>query len=97
MDKFYKYSIITIVAIVAICMAMGYVGYIVGGNKATDDQVNNLGGGGHTYSPFTIEGFGENGEYIGFCAAGCVGGFIVGYIFPTLFGNKTSPRRIDQK
>ena len=95
MDRFYKYCIITIVAIVAVCMVMGYVGYIVGGNKATDDQVNDMGGGGSTYNPFTIEGFGENGEYFGFFAAGCAGGTIVGYIFPTLFGNNTSLRRKD--
>ncbi len=95
MDKFYKYSIITLVAIVLVCMAMGYIGYKVGGNKATDDQVNELGGGGKTYSPFTIEGFGENGEYVGFGAVGAAGGFVVGYIFPTLFGNSTTSRRKD--
>jgi hypothetical protein len=95
MDKFYRYSIITIVVIVLVCMAMGYVGYTVGGNKATDDQVNELGGGGTTVSPFTIEGFGENGEYVGFGIVGAAGGFVVGYIFPTLFGNTNTQRRKD--
>ena len=85
MDKFNKYALITLIAIVGVLLAMAYIGYQVGGNAATDDQVNDKAGGGKTYSPFTIEGFGENGEYVGFCAAGCVGGFIVGYIFPTLF------------
>jgi hypothetical protein len=95
MDKFNKYAIITIIAIVAVCLVMGYIGYQVGGNAATDDKVNDKAGGGTTYNPFTIEGFGENGEYVGFCVVGCVGGFIVGYIFPTLFSNNTLPGRKD--
>jgi branched-subunit amino acid permease len=93
MDRFTKYALITIVAIVAVLVAMAYIGYQVGGNGATDDKVNDKAGGGTTYSPFTIEHFGEVGEYFGFCAAGCVGGFLVGYIFPTLFNSNTESRR----
>jgi hypothetical protein len=93
MDKFNKYALITIAVIVAVLVTMAYIGYQVGGNAATDDQVNDKAGGGTTYSPFTIEGFGENGEYVAFCAAGCVGGFVVGYIFPTLFESNVGSRR----
>jgi hypothetical protein len=93
MDRFTKYALITIVVIVAVLVAMAYIGYQVGGNGATDDKVNDKAGGGTTYSPFTIEYFGEVGEYFGFCAAGCVGGFLVGYIFPTLFNSNTESRR----
>ena len=85
MDKFYKYSIIAIVAIVVVCTVMGYIGYQVGGNAATDDQADTQAGGGTAYSPFTVEnlGLGENNEYVGFFIAGAVGGFFVGYIYPT--------------
>ena len=89
MDRFNKYALMTLILIVSVLLVSAYVSYHVGGNSATDDNVNNKAGGGTTYSPFTIEGFGENGEYVGFCLAGCVGGFIVGYIFPTVF--KQSP------
>ncbi len=93
MYKFTKYALIAMVVIAVVLLTMAYIGYQVGGNKATDDQVNNKAGGGSTYSPFTIEGFGENGEYVGFCIAGCVGGFLVGYIFPTfMLQSKTESR-----
>jgi hypothetical protein len=93
MDKFTKYALITMVVIAAVCVTMGYIGYQVGGNAATDDQVNDKAGGGTTYSPFTIEGFGENGEYVAFFVAGSAGGFLVGYIFPTfMLKSKTESR-----
>jgi hypothetical protein len=85
MDRLYKYAMITMVAIVFVCVVMGYIGYQVGGNAATDDQVDEQAGGGTSYNPFIIQnlGFGDTNEYIGFFAAGAVGGFLVGYIFPT--------------
>ena len=46
MDKFNKYAIITMVVIVAVLLAMAYIGYQVGGNAATDDKVNDKAGGG---------------------------------------------------
>jgi hypothetical protein len=90
MDRFTKYALLTMSVIVLVMVVGGYIGYTVGGNAATDDIVNDLGGGGTTYSPFTIEVFGEEGEYVAFFIAGGVGGFIVGYIMPSLF-NKNTP------
>jgi hypothetical protein len=85
---------------VAVLLVSAYIGYQVGGNAATDDQVNDKAGGGTTYSPFTIEnlGLGDNNEYVGFFAAGAVGGLLVGYIFPTFMSKsaKVEPgRRIE--
>jgi hypothetical protein len=96
MDKFTRYALIAMVAIVLIMTASAYVGYKVGGNSATDDNVNNKASGSSTtvyYNPFTIEHWGVHGEYVGFFAGGCVGGFLVGYIFPTVFKSTTLPRR----
>lgn len=96
MDKFTKYALIAMVLIVAIMMVSGYVGYRVGGNVATDSKVNDKASGSTTttyYNPFTIEHWGVIGEYVGFFAAGCVGGFVVGYIFPTVFGSNAVSRR----
>ncbi len=95
MDKFTKYALITMVVIVAVMIVGAYVGYAVGGNAATDDIVNDLGGGGTTYSPFTIEAFGEEGEYVAFFIAGAVGGFIVGYIMPSVFNKSTTSGRVN--
>jgi hypothetical protein len=87
MDRFTKYALITMVFIVAIMAVSAYVGFIVGGNVATDDKVNNLAGGGTAYSPLDIAKLGLTGEYIGFFIAGAVGGFIVGYILPSVLNN----------
>jgi hypothetical protein len=96
MDKFTKYALIAMVLIVAILTTSAYVGYIVGGNKATDEQVNNAASGSTAttyYNPFTIEHWGVTGEYVGFFTAGCVSGFLVGYIFPTVFKSNVASRR----
>jgi hypothetical protein len=92
-DKFTKYALITMVLIVAIMTVSAYVGFIVGGNVATDDKVNNMAGGGTAYSPLDIAKLGLTGEYLGFFIAGAVGGFIVGYIFPTILNNNAFSRR----
>ena len=48
------------------------------------------------YNPFTIEHWGVHGEYVGFFAAGCAGGFGVGYMFPTVFKTNPMSRRKNQ-
>ncbi len=94
MDKFIKYALIAWVLALTIMTISGYIGYQVGGNSATDDNVNDAAGGGtEPVSPFTIEPFGETGEYVGFFIVGAVGGIVVGYLLPGLFNNKTIARR----
>jgi hypothetical protein len=93
MDKFTKYVLIALAVALLVMTVSAYVGFMIGGNAATDDIVNDLGGGGSTYSPFTVEALGEYGEYIGFFTVGAVGGFIVGYILPSVFNGKTASGR----
>jgi hypothetical protein len=96
MDKFTKYALLAMAIIVVVMLASAYVGNMVGGNVATDNKVNNAASGNSTttyYNPFTIEHWGVNGEYLGFFAAGCIGGFIVGFIFPTVFKSNLTSRR----
>ena len=93
MGRFTKYALVTLVLIVSIITVSAYIGFIVGGNGATDDKVNGMAGGGSTYSPFTIERFGEIGEYSGFFTAGAASGFIVGYILPSVLNNDAVSRR----
>ena len=93
MDKFTKYALLTMVLIVSIMTISAYIGFIVGGNAATDDKVNDMAGGGRTYSPFTVEPFGEMGEYVGFFTAASAGGFIVGYLLPSVLSNNAVSRR----
>lgn len=98
MDRFVKYALIVMVAIVLVMLASAYIGYRVGGNAATDDKVNAAAGsnGDTYYNPFTIEHWGVHGEYVGFFAAGCVGGFLVGYFYPTVFKSYITSRRKNQ-
>ena len=96
MDRFTKYALLATVIIVAIMTISAYVGYFVGGNAATDDTVNNAASGSSTtvyYNPFTIEHWGVHGEYVGFFSAGCLGGLLVGYLFPTVFKSNIGSRR----
>ena len=92
-DRFTKYALITMVLIVVIMVVSAYVGFIVGGNVATDDKVNNMAGGGTAYSPIDIAKLGLTGQYVGFFIAGSVGGFIVGYIFPSILNSNAFSRR----
>jgi hypothetical protein len=94
MDRFTKYALVTMVLIVAIMTASAYIGYIVGGNKATDDSVNNLAGGGTTYLPFNFAKLGYTGQYIGFFIAGAIGGFIVGYIVPSVLNSSLDSQKV---
>ena len=99
MDKFNKYALITVTVIVSVLLVSAYVSYQVGGNKATDDSVNNKASGDKApvyYNPFTIEHWGVHGEYEGFFAAGCAGGCGVGYMFPTVFKTNPMSRRKNQ-
>ena len=84
------------VLVVAVAIVSAYVSYSVGGNTATDDRVNSAASGSDTeahYNPFTIEPWGEHGEYVGFFSVGCAGGFLIGYLFPIVFASNLVSRR----
>ena len=96
MDRFTKYALLAMVLIIAIMTVSAYVGYMVDGNAATDDTVNSAASGSSTtvyYNPFTIEHWGVHGEYIGFFSAGCLGGLLVGYLFPIVIKSDIVSRR----
>ncbi len=90
-DKFTKYALIAMTTIVAILLVSTYVGYLVFGSSifetkyltVIEDQARALGlAFGHV-----IE-LGEAGEYVGFSLAGVISGFVIGYLFPTIFEQK---------
>jgi hypothetical protein len=93
MDKFTKYALLIMTLVVVIMLISTYVGSVVfkGTMEGTDANVNNS-ASSHTSSwfgfGFTADAFGQMGEYIGFSAAGAVGGLIVGYSYPALFPKK---------
>ena len=93
MDKFTKYTLILMTAIVIAMLASTYVGYMVFGSSifetryltVIEDQARQLGVTiGH---PIEL---GIEGEYIGFTLAGVVAGFIIGYLIPSVFGKETN-------
>jgi ABC-type cobalt transport system substrate-binding protein len=96
-DRFTKYALLAMTVIVAVMMVSAYVGTAVLGQEmgGTDASVNEAAGESEPVLPFTIGPLGENGEYLGFGMAGVVGGFIVGYMIPSIFGKNTPSRRDD--
>lgn len=92
MDKFTKYALLTMTIIVAVMMVSAYVGTAVLKQEmgGTDATVNEKAGESEPVLPFTIGPLGEMGEYLGFGMAGVVGGFLVGYIVPSIFSKNTS-------
>jgi hypothetical protein len=91
MDKFTKYALILMTAIVALMLVSTYVGYITFGSSifqtryltVIEDQAKQLGlAFGH---PIEL---GIEGEYIGFTIAGIISGLIIGYLIPSVFSTK---------
>jgi hypothetical protein len=90
-DKFTKYALTTMIAIVAVMMVSTYVGYLIFGSSifetryltVIEDQARQFGlAFGH------IIELGETGEYVGFTLAGVVAGFVIGYLMPSVFEHK---------
>ena len=89
MDKFTKYALITMFAVVAGIMLSTYVGFLVFGPSIfetryivlIEEQAKSLG----LVFGHVVE-LGETGEYVGFTIAGAVSGFIIGYLIPSVFG-----------
>ena len=89
MDKFIKYALLTMTAIVVAMLISTYVGYMIFGSSifetryltVIEDQAKQIGVTiGH---PIEL---GVEGEYVGFTLAGVIAGFIIGYLIPTVFG-----------
>ncbi len=91
LDKFTKYALITMFAIVAGMLISTYVGFSIYGNSifetryitVIEDQAKNLG----LIFGHVVE-LGEAGEYVGFTIAGIISGFVIGYLLPSVFGRK---------
>lgn len=90
-DRFTKYGLLTMIAIVAVLVISTYVGYLIFGSSifetkyltVMEDQARQLGlAFGHV-----IE-LGETGEYVGFTLAGVIAGFVIGYLIPSAFGRE---------
>jgi hypothetical protein len=91
MDKFTKYALLTMTAIVVVMLITTYVGYTLFGSgvfqtrylTVIEDQARQLGLTiGH---PIEL---GMEGEYIGFGLAGVAAGFVIGYLIPSVFDGK---------
>ncbi len=97
MDKFTKYTLLTMTAIVLAMLISTYVGYMIFGSSifetryltVIEDQARQIGVTiGH---PIEL---GVGGEYVGFTLAGVVAGFIIGYLFPSVFGSTNIKEKV---
>jgi len=91
MDKFNKYALTACAVMCIIIIGFYYTGLALGlpglGGGA-DDTVNNLAtasGGGVAHDSWYYVS--QNGEYVGFCTIGIVGGLFVGYLYVMVFEN----------
>jgi ABC-type cobalt transport system substrate-binding protein len=95
MDRFTKYVLVVMLVAVAAIVVSTYIGvYVFGGSMETkymaiiEEQAQELG------LPFShVVELGETGEYVGFTLAGAIGGFIIGYLIPPIFEQKTEKQR----
>jgi hypothetical protein len=94
-DKFTKYALITMSAIVTGLIVSTYIAFIIFGSSifetryivVIEEQAKQLGlAFGHVVE------LGEMGEYVGFFIAGALSGLIIGYLIPSIF--ETSHRQV---
>ncbi len=91
LDKFTKYALIAMFTIVVGMLVSTYIGYSIYGSSifetryitVIEDQARNLG----LMFGHVVE-LGVIGEYVGFTVAGCAAGLVIGYLFPSVFGQR---------
>jgi len=83
-DRFTKYALLTMTIIIAIMLVSTYVGVNVFGGKmgGTDSAVAS--GGFSLLTHYTMVD-----EYVVFTIGGAAGGLLVGYLLPSVFGQKS--------
>jgi hypothetical protein len=91
MDKFNKYVLLACAVMCVIIISFYYIGFALGlsglgggADDAVNDAATAAGGGvGHS-SWYELT---QNGEYVGFCSIGIVGGLAAGYLYAAVFEN----------
>lgn len=90
MDKFTKYALLLMTASVAAMIIATYIGVFIFGGKMETKYVSIIEGEAENMglSFGHLVELGEEGEYVGFAAAGAISGFIIGYLIPPIFENQ---------
>jgi len=85
-DKFTKYALATMFAIVAALVVNAYVGVVVFGGNMETGYIKIIEGEAEQQglTPSHVVELDEVGEYISFFIAGAAGGFLVGWLIPTI-------------
>lgn len=88
-DRFTKYALITMTLMIAIMLVSTYVGVTIFGGKmgGTDSSVAK---GFSFLTHYTMVD-----EYVVFSIGGALGGLVVGYLLPSVFGQKST--RVEEK
>jgi hypothetical protein len=87
-DAFTKNALIGSTILITVMIFSAYFGSQVGELDGTDGLVEDLAAASAQKTPRTLVELDEKGEYFGFGLAGMLSGFVIGYLWPSLF-----PRR----
>jgi hypothetical protein len=93
MDKFTKNALIACVALSAIIIVCFYAGTALGHSdlSGSDDKVTQTAAQAGNKTPHSsLYELDQNGEYVGFCTVGILGGLGVGYAWVTVFDEGSS-------
>ena len=87
MDRFTKNILMTMIGLVAAMVIGAYLGVFVfkGDMETKYIKVIEEQAAEQHLEPTHIVELDEVGEYVGFSAAGAIGGFIIGYLLPSIF------------
>lgn len=89
-DKFTKYALLTMTIIIAIMLVSTYVGVNVFGGKMGGTDSSVASGGFSFLTHYTMVD-----EYVVFTIGGAVGGLLVGYLLPSVLGQRS--KRLEEK
>lgn len=93
MDKFTKNALTACVILSAVIIGFYYAGSALGHTDlgGTDDKVTQAAAQAGNKTPHSsLYELDQNGEYVGFCTVGILGGLAVGYAWVTVFDEGTS-------
>jgi uncharacterized membrane protein len=84
-DAFTKNAVVISIVLVMLMMVSAYFGSQKGALEGTDGLVEDMAAASAQKVPRSLVELDEKGEYVGFGIVGAISGFIIGYLWPSVF------------